>query len=244
MTDTFTYIVIDDESKAIILLNRLISQYFPNLKMIDSCTAWDDGFRILKKDEADLVFIDILMPHKTGLDLLKLTPQINAEIIFVTAYEEHALEAFNFAPSGYLLKPIDDARLISVVEKTIRRVHHKKIAEGFNAEKNERQKRKICIHNNKGVDYVAIDDVLYFEATFRCTKVVTKNKAYLSSSNLGKFKELLADFNFYTVHRSYIVNIDRIIRYENSRTIIFENGDEIPVSKDIREGFLKIFNMV
>lgn len=244
MTDNLSYIIIDDEEKAIMLLNRLISQYYSNLHMAGYYTSWDAGFNALKKNDFDLLFLDISMPHKSGLDLLELVPQQDAEIIFVTAHEEHALQAFNFNPSGYILKPVEDVKLVTTINKAIKRVSDKKIAGDMGMDKVTRQKDKICIHNNKGFDYINVNDILYFEATTRCTKIITPNKTYVSSSNIGKFKELTGTNNFYAVHRSYIVNIDRIKRYESTGMLIVENGHEIPVSKNVREDFLRLFSRV
>ncbi len=243
MTDILSYVAIDDERKAIALLSRLIAQYYPHLEMTGAYTLWQEGLAAIKKNDFDLLFLDISMPQKTGLNLLELAPQLDAEIVFVTAHEEHALEALNFSPSGYLLKPIDENRLISVVDKAIVRAQHKKAAQKAETEKPLRQTGKICIHSNKGIDYVSVDDILYLEAKFRCTKIVTSARTYLSSSNIGKFKKLEGLYNFYAVHRSYIVNVDRIKRYE-SGVLTVENGNEIPVSKSLRNDFLKMFNTV
>lgn len=244
MSNKYSYIIIDDESKAIKLLSNIISQYYDNLEMTGSYTTWQTALEALQEEDPDIVFVDISMPHKNGISLLEMVPDIDSEIIFVTAHEEHALKAYKFGPSGYILKPIKDERLRSTIDIALKRVQDKKLAEQFNAEKITLLKNKICIRSGKGLDYVNVDDILYFEATSRYTKIITKDKNYLSSYNIGKFRTMVEDYNFFAVHRSFIVNVDKIRRYETNGTLIMEEGYEIPVSKNVRESFLNLFNKV
>jgi len=244
MTKKISYVIIDDELKAIRLLQTTLSKYYGDLEMAGSYSTWETALEAMEQNDFDLLFLDISMPHKTGISLLEMIPEPGYEIIFVTAHEEHALKAYKFAPSGYILKPIKDSRLIATVDKAIKRIQNKKMAGKYVSEKSSPQTNKIGIRNNKGLDYVDIDDILFCEATARYTKVITKDKQYLSSYNIGKFKTMLEQYDFYPVHRSYIVNIKCIKRYESSGMLVMEQGHEIPVAKSVREDFLKLFNEI
>ncbi|HYD20670.1 MAG TPA: LytTR family DNA-binding domain-containing protein [Flavipsychrobacter sp.] len=244
MTNNYQYIIIDDEAKAIKMLNNAITRLYRNLEMAGSYTDWESALEALENNTADIAFLDISMPHKNGFSLLEMVPDLSCEIIFVTAHEEYALKAFKYSPVGYLLKPVNDTRLKAAVDKAITHVQHKKTAAERLNDVIISKNNKLGIRNNNGLDYVSIDDILFFEANARYTKVVTKAKSYLSSCNIGKFKQMVEGRSFYTVHRSYIVNTDRITRYISSGVVVMEDGHEIPVSKNMREDFLNLFNKI
>ena len=195
----------------------------------------------MRSTQCDIVFMDISMPGKNGLELLKLAPNLKSEIIFITAHSEYALNAFKVSASGYIMKPIDDADIVIAVDHAMERIKYKKMAK----EKPDiGPKPKIGIPNYNGIDYVAMDDILYFESVNKCTNVVLKDKEIISSYHIGRFKVLTEGHFFYRVHRSYIVNLNCIVRYESSGILIMSNKREIPISKSEKDDFLKIFDIV
>lgn len=239
MNNSFRCIIIDDEQDSIDLLIARLQLLFSNIVVTGTYLKWQEALQALRADEADLVFMDINMPEKNGLELLKLVPETNAEIIFITAHDEYALSAFRVAAAGYVLKPIDDVELSATVHKAMERLQHKKLARQHQA---GIQSVKIGIPNNKGIDYINMQDIQYFETVQGYTKVVTKDTDILSSFSIGKFKAILDDAYFYQVHRSYIVNLNYIRRYKSTGEIVMQNNKEIPVSKNFRDDFLSVFN--
>lgn len=244
MVSKYTCIIIDDETKAIKLLADQITALYKNIEIVGTFTSWEEALDALRANNFDILFLDISMPHKNGISLLKLVPELQSEIVFVTAYSDYALEAFNFSATGYILKPTTDQILTKVVDKAIERVDSRKIARQRNNHHISPLLSKLGIPNNKGLDYVNFDDILYFEAITRYTKVVTKDSKILSSYSIGKFSELVAGLLFYMVHRSFIVNMKYIHRYESSGIVIMSNGAEIPVARNARENFFKLLDKV
>ena len=241
MANKYSCIIIDDEPQASELLIDSLKILYPNIEVINTYTSSAAALNALRTTQCDLVMLDITMPGKNGLDLLKLAPDLKSEIIFITAHSEYALTAFKFSPTGYILKPIDDADIVQAVDKAIERIKYKKLAkQGTEINLSP----KIGIPNNKGVDYVNVNDIIYFESVNKYTKVVLASKVFLSSYNLGKYKLLIEGHLFYQVHRSFIVNLNCISRYESTGVLIMSNKKEIPVSKNERENFLKIINTV
>lgn len=238
--NNFTYAIIDDEPNAIRLLQKTIAEQYDNLELQGSFTSGTEAIDALLNNNPDLLFLDISMPHLTGLELLEQMPGLKSEVIFITAHEEFALSAFNFTPAGYILKPINHLKLFSTIDKALQRIQDKRLATLSHAEKTPHN-NKIGIRNSRGIDYVNIDDIFYMEATSRCTKVITREKVYLSSYNIGKLRTMVEPYSFYNVHRSFIVNINKVVRYESSGIVITEGGHEIPVSKSSREEFLHLF---
>ena len=179
------------------------------------------------------------MGSKTGFDLLKLVPGLESELIFITAHAEYALEAFSHAATGYIVKPVRDKDLVVAVDRAMARINDKKAA---HTKTRSFVDGKIGIANNNGIDYLDVSDILYFEAVEGYTKVITKNSSILSSFRIGKVASILEGMPFFQVHRSYIVNLNYISRYDSSGFVVMANKDEIPVSRSFKDSFLHFFN--
>lgn len=242
MKNKYTCIIVDDEPKAIELLSDSINDLYDNIEIIGTHTSWKTALPAIRNNDFDLLFLDISMPQKTGFDILELVPELKSEVIFITAHSDYAIKAFNYFAAGYILKPIKDAVLTKTIDKVLERISHKKL--------NTKQpidapgpRTRIAVPNNNGLDYFNTAEILFFEATNRYTKVLTANSEVLSSYSIGKFKEIIDNnTDFFQVHRSFIINLNYVKRYERNGTIIMSNGHEIPVSKNVREDFLNLFD--
>jgi two-component system, LytTR family, response regulator len=241
MKNEYTCIIIDDEEYAIGLLTESIQELYSNVSILGTYTRWKDGIEALRSLKADIVFLDISIEGKNGLNILKIIPGIESEVIFVTAYSEYALDAFKIAASGYLVKPVSQEDLSKTVDKAIERISLKRTAHqrlnGIST-----LGARLSIPNGKGIDYMDTNDVIYFEALRDYTKIVGKDKYLVSSNSIGKFAYVLEDSSFFQVHRSFIVNVNYILRYETSGVIIMCDKKEIPVARNLREQLLKLFS--
>ena len=241
MKSNLSCVIIDDEPKAIELLKDCLGYLFPNITVFNTFVSWSTALPVLKTTAIDIVFLDISMPGKSGMDLLTLLPDLESEVIFVTAHSEPALKAFNFAPSGYILKPVDDTLLSHAINHAIKRIHHRRQSNQSNSTATI---AKIGIPNNKGTDYLNINDIFYFESINNCTKIVTIDGDIISSYTLNRFKQIVDKHSFFQVHRSYIVNLNCIKRYTTDGGVLMSNGSTVPISRNYREDFLLIFNKV
>lgn len=235
----YTCIIIDDEHHAIGLLTARLKTLYNNIEVIGTYTSWTDGLEAMRSNTADIVFLDISIGDKNGIDLLTLVPALESEVIFVTAYAEYALQAFRLAASGYIVKPIGDIELNLAVNKVTERIRNKRLAKMHNA---GAVHLKIGIPSGNGINYYNTNDIIYFEAVNNYTRLVMHNGELTSSYNIGKIGTLLEGLPFYQLHRSYIVNLNHIVRYEGSGVVIMVNKKEIPVARSAKEGFLKMFN--
>lgn len=242
MSHEINCLIIDDEEKAIDVLAERISLLFPQIKIVGQYTEWKKGLEALKTTKTDLLFLDISMPEKSGLDLLKLFPTIPFQIIFVTAHSEFAVDAIKYSVAGYVLKPIDDYELSFAINKALERLQG--TIPAVVASSNASNKLKMGIPNPKGIDYLNINDILYFESVNKYTKVVTSKFSIISSYNIAEFKKIIDPNYFFQVHRSYIVNLHRIKRYETSGTVVMEDDMNIPVSKNERSDFMHAFSKI
>jgi two-component system LytT family response regulator len=241
MPNNYTCILVDDEQDAIDLLSDKLEHLYKNIRITGAFLTWENALNALRVEKCDLLLMDISMPGKNSIDLLKLLPNLDSEIIFVTAYDNYALDAFAFSTSGYLLKPVNDTDLSFAINKAIERIQNKKLAKQVKPSSTQLND-KIGIPNNHGIDYVSINDIYYLESANKCTKVVTAKSEFISSINIGNFKFLVDNHFFFQVHRAYIINLNCITRYESSGMAIMANKKEIPVSRNVKNEFLKIFN--
>lgn len=241
MNSRYSCIIVDDEQDAIDLLTDRLQQLHSNVDVIATYTHWADALNDMRVNKYDLLFLDVSMPGKSGLELLSLLPAMETEVIFVTAYDTYAIKAFSLAASGYILKPVDDLELSATVTRAIERVKNRELA---NQTRNSgsRASDRIGVPNNHGIDYVNIDDILYLESVNKCTQIVTTAEKYLSSNNIGTYKNLVDDYSFFQIHRSFIVNVKRILRYESVGVVIMEDKTEIPLSRNVKNEFLNLLN--
>jgi two-component system LytT family response regulator len=237
--------IVDDEQDAIDLLASRIERLYSNLDVADTYTSWTDALQALRNNYYDILFLDISMPEKSGFDLLKLLPGLESEIIFVTAHDHYALKAFSFSATGYILKPIDDNDLSIAVNKAIDHLTNKALARkqastAYTAG-SLHSTDKVRIPNNNGIDYVNVNDIIYLESLNKCTMVVTSKSRYTSSANIGAFRYLTDDFAFFQVHRSFIINLSCVVRYESTGVVVMQDKTEIPIARNIRQEFLQLF---
>lgn len=239
MKNHFSCIIIDDEPQAIELLSESLAIINKDIEVCRTCTSWNQALEALRADSYDLVFLDISIQGRNGMDLLRGLSGFNSELIFVTAYSDHALHAFQFPVSGYILKPIDDLALATTVDRALTRVQHKRLAQKQTPA--HALHTRIGIPDHKSINYIPIEDIIYLEAHNTYTTVVTRQQTITSAYNIGKFRDLLEELPFYQVHRSFIVNLNCVRRYETAGNVVMDNDKEIPVSKTIREAFTKLF---
>lgn len=241
MSENYTCVIIDDEPKMTELLHDMLGELYPSLTVDAIFNSWKPALTHLRNAPPDILFTDISMPEKSGFDLLELLPDLNSQIIFVTAHTEYAMDAFNFDVCGYILKPINDKNLLMTVDRAIKRIKNRT---SILQAKQDTQIHKIGIPDSTGVNYIALNDILYCESNKRYTRVVTNTSEILSSYNLGKFDEYLPGSTFYQVHRSYIVNINHVQKYDSSGNIVMSNNKEIPVARSGKDEFLAMFNKI
>lgn len=242
-------IIIDDERKARNLLNILISENCP--KITETFEAEDllSGIELIKKEQPQIVFLDIEMPQHSGLEILDFIEKdnFNFEIIFTTAYSEYAVKAFQLSAIDYLLKPIRATQVQESVEKALKNIGKSQIS----IKLEELKKGLISSNFNKiglpfadGFKFVNFNEIILLEADGMYTKITTLNESkILVSKPLKHFVSLLEKINiFYKPHRSFLINLKYIKEYikKDGGYIIMDNNETVSISKDKKEEFLAI----
>lgn len=241
MKKQYSALIVDDEVNSIKLLEASLGDLFPDIRVTRTCTGWQEALTALRDESFDLLFLDVSMPGKSSMDVLKLMPEIKGQIIFITAHQEFAIEAFRFQAAGYILKPFDDQELSLAVNRAITNIGKERSA----ASALKADTSIIGIPSSKGIDYVHLDDILYLQADNKCTKVIMKDKALYSSYHLGLFRDLFRDRDFFQVHRSYVVNIHAVKCYlHRNATIVMTDNSELPLARAVKDEFLSLFTVI
>lgn len=238
-------IIIDDEERARQTLKGLLEKFVDGIEVINECANVPEGVLAINKTRPQLVFLDIEMPDYSGFELLNFFREVDFEIVFVTAYNEYALKAFEVSAIDYLLKPVDVEKLSQAVEKAKLKINKSDIANKFNLLKETYQNgnfNKIALPVSEGLLFVNVAEIVYLEADGAYTEVWLSNGTRIVVSKKLKFFEDVLDSkpNFFRSHRSYIVNINFILKYNKSEnSLTLENGKVVIISRDRKSDFEK-----
>jgi two-component system LytT family response regulator len=236
-------IVIDDEQDAIDFLCGAINQYCPDVRIVGFATDISMGLNEILSKNPDIVFLDIAMPKGGGFELLNQIPERTFEVIFVTAYNEHAIKAFKYSAIDYLLKPIDIAELISAINKVRKTIVGTKINMINVLMDNLRSgsPKRLSLPTINGYEYVLIDDVIRIEAERSyCCFYLTDKRKFLVSKCLNDYHLLLENAGFFRIHNSHLVNMRYVKSFMRRDGGYVEMNDctQVPVSRTRKEYFL------
>lgn len=229
-------IIIDDEQRARDVLNNLIARFCPQVEVIALCENVLSAVELIKKQQPDIVFTDIEMPQYAGYELVNFIDKINFEIIFVTAYDQYAVRAFEVAAIDYLLKPVEIDRLREAVARVENRKGKMQQIENIAVLKEAIEKKKInnMIIFDKGQRYIVpLHSIIAIEACESYCLIFTTTTQLTASKNLKHFEmSLEGNTNFFRVHKSWIVNKNHIQHYSKTDlTIQLSNQIATKLSK-------------
>ncbi len=242
-----TSIIIDDEPKAADYLQTLITELDKEVKIAKVFNDPQSGLDYLRRDKVDLVFLDIEMPGMSGLDLLSQFDVPSFEVIFVTGYDQYALQAFNFCAIGYILKPVDEEDILLAIKNAKRRISQNQSLLSNqmlirNLRSDDNAHKRIGVQTKYGLEFVTLSEIIRCEALQKVTKVVTSDREYISSYNIGHFSKLLADFSFFQIHKSHLVNLSRIIKMDKNGMVLMSDNAIVPVARRRKAEFTKLLS--
>ncbi len=233
-----TCIIVDDEKLARDLLKEYLESY-PDIELLAEAEQGTEAVEKIDKFKPDIVFLDVQMPGMTGFDVLE---DIEHEpyVIFVTAYDQYAIKAFEKNAVDYLLKPLDEERFRNAVNRALKRktLEHSSIEDLLQSMKTERKgayDTHIFVQKSEKLFNLPVEEIVYLEASGDYTIITTKNDQFVSSSGIGKLEEILNPEVFIRVHRSTIVNVNylkEIERHFNGGMVVkMQSGKSFPVSR-------------
>jgi two-component system LytT family response regulator len=241
-------IIIDDESHIRITLARFLEKYCPQTKLVGEANNIATGKNLILKQNPDLVLLDIEMDDGTGFDLLNSLKQIDFKVIFITAYEKYAIQAFKYSAVDFLLKPVNPLELSEAVTR-VSEINQANYLERLKAlEDNllskDSNEQRILFSTHENIFMIKIKDILFCESDGCYTWVYsTVEDKFLISKPLKEYDELLSGNGFYRCHKSFLINLSHIKRFEKKEGgyIVLNDNHKIPVAHRKKEDLIKMF---
>jgi two-component system LytT family response regulator len=242
-------VIIDDESDCVAVLEMLLKQHCPNVSIVATTTKSTEGSLLIRTLKPDVAFLDIEMPVMNGFQLLDEIGTLNFQLIFTTAYDRYAVQAFKYSAIDYLLKPIDPQELIPAIAK----VEQKQAVDKKQLELLRQQLYapntsvgdKIALPYAHGYIIVEVAQIVYCESDGSYTKVVLANgEVHLITRSLGEVEEILeTSGSFFRIHRQFFINLKHIKRIVKSDggSVIMNSNIEVPIARNRRDDFVKLF---
>jgi two-component system LytT family response regulator len=243
-----TAVLIDDENDSIEVMQLLLGKHCPNVKIVAWANSVDAGLEIINEFNPHLVFLDVEMPGKNGFELLKEIVNPDFHVIMVTGYENYAIKAIKYSALDYILKPVDAEDLINAVAKLDpqRMSKDPRIAHFNELIKEDKVAyNKLMISSLGGFKNVTLNNIVYMEsqAGNYCVFHLENGDSEVVTKSMSFFEKLLPDNKFYRIHRSHIVNLSKVVKYEgHTGEVVLVNDIQLTVSVRNRGEFKKKIN--
>ncbi len=239
-------LIVDDENPTRQLIKKMIDSFGLNLDVYTDGENVKTAIEAIGRIKPDLLILDIQMPDGDGFDVLKALPEKNFEIIFITAYQEFAIQAIKFSALDYILKPLERDELKTALLKAVKALNQKKNDFPFVALDNNIQphkKKKLILKTLESMFIVDIENIVRCESDKNYTFFFfTEGKKILVSKTLKEYEMLLSGLSFFRVQQSHLINMNYVDRYDklDGGCVIMKDGTQIPLSQAKKEEFFKM----
>lgn len=241
-------LIIDDEFYCANTLEIMLRAHCQQINEIRVFTDPLEGLGYLQLNTPDILFLDVEMPHMTGFELLEKAKNFNGSVIFTTAFDTYAFQAFKVDAISYLLKPIDKGELIKAVEKASRNTgksKHQDLMEIIQQTLGTQQRtiQKIPIPTSDGIHLLSTDEIIHCDADGSYSRIYCQNqKTLMVSKNLKELEELFNSSRFFRIHKSHLINLDHIkfVSKQDGGDVLMSNNNLIPVSRHTRQDFFNL----
>jgi two-component system LytT family response regulator len=243
-------VVVEDEEHSRKMLMEMLHENCHAITVVASADSVKTALAVIEEQKPELVFLDIELQSETSFEILERLPEITFELVFTTAFDHYALKAIKFCAIDYLLKPIDLTELRVAVAKAEKRMNRENLNRNLevllnNIKNNSQSTHRIALSTLEGLLFVNVRDIIYCESNGPYTKFVFKQgDKIVTSKHLKEYEDLLGGYNFFRIHKSYLVNLQEIKKYirGDGGQLIMSDGAALNVSKQRKEGFLNIYS--
>ena len=244
-------VIIDDEQNNIDNLEALLLQYCPQVQVTGKALNADEGERIIRRVDPDLVFLDIQMPGKNGFDLLRSFDHHSFGIVFITAYDQYGIQAVKFSAIDYLLKPVNVEELKEAVKKAIEKRGQQEQnlrLENFMrmlAQEQQKNTHRIALQSAKETRFVETGNIIRCESSNNYTTFfLSGGEKILTSKAIFEFEEMLQGYGFFRCHQRHLINKKHVRSWvkEDGGYLLMEDGSEVPVSRNKKEELRGLFS--
>lgn len=230
-------VAVDDEPLALAQIKSYIKRV-PTLELVAACNDAVEAMEIMRQDDIDLLFLDINMPDINGMDLAKSLSGYKTAIVFTTAYSEYAVEGFKVDAMGYLLKPFSFDEFVETVNRVQQRL---KVVASTSSD--EQPDDHIFVKQDQGMVKLSLGDITMVKGLSEYIQIFSQKtpRPITTLMSMKKMEELLPATGFMRIHRSYIINLDKISAVKYGK-VILENGTEIPIGDSYKPAFQNYLN--
>lgn len=237
-------LLVDDEELARSVVRDYLQEH-SDVQVIGECSNGYEAVKLVSELKPDILFLDIQMPKLNGLEVLDLIDE-NPAVIFATAYDEYAIQAFEVNAIDYLLKPFSKERFNKALD-AYRNGKNKGVRSTKEAINQVEYQRRIVIKDNHEIVIIPLDELFFIEAYDDYVKIHTAQKKYVKKKTLSSYEKALNPSQFVRVHRSFIINISKLHRIENyeknSYRAILTNGERVPISRTCYPQLLAVLGL-
>ena len=233
-------VLVDDVDVNRDTLALLLGKYCPQVQVVGTATNSQEAKTLIEGEEPDLVFMDIEMPGESGMEFMRSLGPVDFQLIFVTAHDKYAIDAFKVDAVDYLLKPIGIEALIKAVDKAGRRKQQSTpVAPATSA-------GQVAISTLKGLRFIDPEEVIRCEAEGKYTTVYLQDgEKIVASKNLKEFEQAFPEDGFQRIHHGHLVNVSAIRTYRKElNSLEMNNGDSVPISHRRKDEFLRRFRTI
>lgn len=243
-------VIIDDENDARYLLNNMLTKKIADkVIVLGEADDVDSGVELIKSVKPDLVFLDVQMKTGTGFDVLKRFEEFDFNVIFVTAYNEYAVQAFKFSAFDYILKPFKSSEIIDVInkfeEESKKKDADKRVKVLIENYGHKGEIHKLILSNIEGFVVLSIDQILRLEGDRNYTHfILTTGKKITTSKSLGEYESMLTDYGFYRIHQSTMVSLRHVTAFKRADDgyVEMSDGVTVKVSRSKKQGLIDKFH--
>lgn len=237
-------VIVEDEANSREILRSYLAKYCENVTLLGEGATIEEGLAQIKKHQPDLVFLDVEMPFGNAFDLLDQLPERSFETVFVTAYNQYAMDALNHHAAYYLMKPINIDELVKAVDY-VRAIKEKENAlEGQVLQaRSVSAEGKITLPQQDGFQVLEVSDIYFCKADDNYTEIYLEKKKIVVSKTLKYFEDALQSYSFARIHKSYLVNVSEVVKYKKGKggSVVLSNGKELSVSASKKADLLSYF---
>lgn len=226
-------LIVDDESPAREIVAEYLADY-PQFRVVAQCANGYEAVKAVAEHRPDVIFLDIQMPKLDGFEVLELLESPKPKVVFVTAYDEYAVRAFEVSAVDYLLKPFTAERFASVIANVEERIGRGDTQVSVGSLR-KKPLQRIAFKEGGAIAVIPVQRIDYIEAQDDYVHVFTRGEKHVKQQTLSELETLLDPSRFVRVHRGYIVNLESLARVEpyakDSRVLVLKDGTRIPVSR-------------
>lgn len=244
-------LIIDNEQPIRKELRELILSTSSQITSLEEADGVTSGLKAIQNIKPDVVFLDVEMDDGTGIELVKqLGANINFQLIFITAHNKYAIDAFKLSAIDFLLKPIDPSELTESLRKAEKNLKSHFLESQLQILQDsitdmKRTDAKIALKDSEAIYFVKVSDIIRCEASGAYTVFhISGHKDIIMSKGIKEYEDLLKQYDFFRTHHSHLVNLKKISRFDKAEggTLVLENSDKVPVSHRKRESLLQLLS--